>query len=129
MEEKKLWRKYKIQSVKNDDYLALLEVLQRRFVLGKLKGDEAPFIPEILNIESGARYGHHLPNLFILDGGKGQLSILTTLKQSYPEMKELLKTVQFCALGKGEARHKANIGKKSKKADQIVGEKLYVWKE
>lgn len=129
LEEKKLWRKYKIQSVKNDDYLALLEVLQRRFSLAKLKGDEVAFMPEVFDIESGARYGHHLPNLFILDGGKGQLNILTTLQKAYPHMKELFRTVQFCALGKGEARYKANIGKKSKKTDLIVGEKLYVWKE
>ena len=86
-------------------------------------------MPEVFDIESGARYGHHLPNLFILDGGKGQLNILTTLQKAYPHMKELFRTVQFCALGKGEARYKANIGKKSKKTDLIVGEKLYVWKE
>lgn len=100
----------------------------RRFQLEKLKG-EVPFMPEIMEIESGARLGLHLPNLFILDGGKGQLSLLDELEQHYPIMKNLLKVVQFAALGKGEARKKARIGGKSKKSDQEVREKLYIWKE
>lgn len=44
-------------------------------------------------------------------------------------MKNLFSSVQFAALGKGEARKKAHIGQKSKKADSLVGEKLYVWRE
>lgn len=127
LEEKKFWRKYKIQTVQNDDYLALLEVLKRRFDLGKLKWEEV-FMPEILEVEAGSRYGLHLPNLFILDGGKGQLNILHQLLEHSPAFAKLFETVQFCALGKGEARQKAKIWKKSKKADQLVGEKLYVWK-
>lgn len=128
MEEKKLYRKYKIQSVKNNDYLALQEVLTRRFELEKLKGEKA-FMPELFEIQSGARWGLQLPNLFILDGGKGQLSILSELQKKFPAMKNLFSSVQFAALGKGEARKKAHIGQKSKKADSLVGEKLYVWRE
>lgn len=113
LEEKKLYRKYKIQTVKNDDYLALQEVLTRRFAL------ETPEERSKLRI----------PNLFILDGGKGQLSILSELQKKFPVMKNLFSSVQFAALGKGEARKKAHIGQKSKKADSLVGEKLYVWRE
>ena len=39
LEEKKLYRKYKITSVKNDDYLALQEVLTRRFKLNEQNPD------------------------------------------------------------------------------------------
>lgn len=113
LEEKRQYRKYKIQTVKNDDYLALQEVLIRRFALDT---------PE-------ERSKLIIPNLFILDGGKGQLSILFDLQKKYPELKNLFSSVQFVALGKGEARKKAHIGQKSKKSDANVGEKLYVWRE
>lgn len=108
--EKKLYRKYKITTVKNDDYLALQEVLIRRFKLD----EENPSLDQ-------------LPDLFILDGGKGQLGILSDLAQKYPHFQKLCSQVQFASLGKWEARSKAHIGQKSKKSDLIVWEKLYVW--
>lgn len=103
LEEKKLYRKYKITSVKNDDYLALQEVLTRRFKLN----EENPDLDQ-------------LPDLFILDGGKGQLGILSDLVQKYPHFQKLRSQVQFVALGKGEARSTAHIGQKSKKSDALV---------
>lgn len=108
--EKKLYRKYKVTSVKNDDYLALQEVLIRRFKLTESN-------PEL----------DQLPDLFILDGGKGQLGILQDLADKYPHFRDLQSQVQFASLGKGEARSKAHIGQKSKKSDLTVWEKLYVW--
>lgn len=108
--EKKLYHKYKITTVKNDDYLALQEVLIRRFKL----------------IESNPELDQ-LPDLFILDGGKGQLGILQDLADKYPHFRDLRSQVQFASLGKGEARSKAHIGQKSKKSDLTVWEKLYVW--
>lgn len=84
LEEKRQYRKYKIQTVKNDDYLALQEVLTRRFALDSPKEREHLMIP----------------NLFILDGGKGQLSILFDLQKKFPMMKNLFASVQFAALGK-----------------------------
>lgn len=108
--EKKLYRKYKVTSVKNDDYLALQEVLIRRFKLTESN-------PEL----------DQLPDLFILDGGKGQLGILQDLADKYPHFRDLRSQVQFASLGKGEARSKAHIGQKSKKSDLTVWEKLYVW--
>lgn len=110
LEEKKLYRKYKITSVKNDDYLALQEVLTRRFKLNEQNPDL-----------------DQLPDLFILDGGKGQLGILSDLVQKYPHFQKLRSQVQFAALGKGEARSTAHIGQKSKKSDALVWETLYVW--
>lgn len=112
LEEKRNYRKYKIQTVKNDDYQALQEVLVRRFGLAE-KQEVAKLV---------------LPNLFILDWGKGQLSILFDLLKQYPAIEKLFSEVQFAALGKGEARKKSHIGQKSKKSDSTVGEKLYVWK-
>lgn len=108
--EKKLYRKYKVTSVKNDDYLALQEVLIRRFKLTESN-------PEL----------DQLPDLFILDGGKGQLGILQDLADKYPHFRDLRSQVQFASLGKGEARSKAHIGQKSKKSDLTVWEKLYIW--
>ena len=109
--EKKLYRKYKIKTVKNNDYLALQEVLIRRFQLWKKEKADL-----------------HLPDIFILDGGKGQLWILEELAKEYPELKQLRSQVQFCALGKWEARSKSHIWYQSKKSDQTITEKLYLRK-
>ena len=109
--EKKLYRKYKIKTVKNNDYLALQEVLIRRFQLWKKEKTDL-----------------HLPDIFILDWGKGQLWILEELAKEYPELKQLRSQVQFCALGKWEARSKSHIWYQSKKSDQTIAEKLYLRK-
>ena len=109
--EKKLYRKYKIKTVKNNDYLALQEVLIRRFQLWKKEKTDL-----------------HLPDIFILDGGKGQLWILEELAKEYPELKQLRSQVQFCALGKWEARSKSHIWYQSKKSDQTIAEKRYLRK-
>lgn len=114
--DKNHYRKYKITSAKNDDYLSLKEVLIRRFKLDK-KIDIAEW--EVL----------HLPNVFILDWWKWQLWIIDELINEYPNLKTITKDVQFCALGKGEARRKSSIWIKSKKnKEDTVWEKLYVWK-
>ena len=114
--DKNHYRKYKITSAKNDDYLSLKEVLIRRFKLDK-KIDFAEW--EVL----------HLPNVFILDWWKWQLWIIDELINEYPNLKTITKDVQFCALGKGEARRKSSIWIKSKKnKEDTVWEKLYVWK-
>ena len=114
--DKNHYRKYKITTAKNDDYLSLKEVLIRRFKLDK-KIDFAEW--EVL----------HLPNVFILDWWKWQLWIIDELINEYPNLKTITKDVQFCALGKGEARRKSSIWIKSKKnKEDTVWEKLYVWK-
>ena len=64
--DKNHYRKYKITTAKNDDYLSLKEVLIRRFKLDK-KIDFAEW--EVL----------HLPNVFILDWWKWQLGIIDEL--------------------------------------------------
>ena len=52
-----LYRKFKVKTVKNDDFGAMYEVLTRRFRRA-LKGDK----------------GWEFPELLVVDGGKGQLS-------------------------------------------------------
>ncbi len=89
---KKWYRRYKIESVKestgyNNDYQALKEIIIRRFLTwSKTASSE-------------------LPELFIIDGGKGQLWIIKQLIKKYPELKGIMPKVQFVSLGKGEARH------------------------
>ncbi len=82
-----------IESVENDtlftqsdDYSSLAEVLMRRFRLGEKCDDSI------------------LPDVFILDGGKGQLGVVKSLYQSSEEFRDIYEKVQFCALGKWEAR-------------------------
>ena len=67
--EKRRYKHYKLERHESDDYAALKEVITRRFKLEK----KAIKPPELT-----------IPNLFILDGGKGQLKILTELLQEYP---------------------------------------------
>lgn len=87
------YRQYKIQTVaegSSDDYQSLKEVLIRRC---KLTKD---------NIGTQL-----LPDLLILDGGKGQLGILRELAHEYPSIHTLLMQVDIVALGKGEARQRS----------------------
>ena len=114
--DKNHYRKYKITTSKNDDYLSLKEVLIRRFKLDKkINREEWKIL--------------HLPNVFILDWWKGQLWILNELSEEYSSLNNIIKSVQFCALWKWEARKKSSIWNKSKKSENTVWEKLYVWKK
>lgn len=85
---KKGYRHYKIRSKNaSDDYIALREVIIRRFALNKKESPDT------------------VPDLFILDGWKGQLGIVTQLIQEELIPADLLEKVQFASLGKGDARH------------------------
>jgi excinuclease ABC subunit C len=74
--EPKGYRHYKIRSMKGDDYSAMKEVLYRRYS----KGD--------------------LPDLIVVDGGKGQLGIVLELLQLLQ-----VATVDVIALAKEASRH------------------------
>ncbi len=91
--DKMHYRQYKIQSVvkgSSDDYQSLKEVIIRRCKLTK----------ETI-------WTHLLPDLLIIDGGKGQLGIIRELAKEYPSVKKLLEQVDIIALGKGEARQRS----------------------
>jgi excinuclease ABC subunit C len=61
-----------VGSLSGDDYRAMYEVLARRFRRG-LKKNEEPVGPE--SKEEADRQEWDLPDLFVVDGGKGQLAV------------------------------------------------------
>lgn len=82
------YRRYKIKSIKtldqqNNDYKALEEVLLRRYT----KTDTAD-----------------IPNICIIDGGKGQLGVVQKLLTDNKKFRTACKNIQFVSLGKGDAR-------------------------
>lgn len=85
--DKKRRRLFKIKSVTGpDDYAAMREVLMRRYKKAKEEDD--------------------LPDLVIIDGGKGQLGILTSVMQEL----EII-SCDLLALTKEEARHDKGLTK------------------
>lgn len=87
---KKWYRKYKIKAKKSDDYEALQELLQRR-----------------------ENSWWELPNLLILDWGKGQLGVIKKLCKD-PKWEKIVSQIDIISLGKWEARTKSNIWKTTK---------------
>lgn len=103
---KTTWKKKRIEQVgeqqdmttfaQSDDYSSLAEVLTRRFNLGKKVEED------------------FLPDLFVIDGGKGQLGIVKSLYDSSEDFREIYHKVQFVSLGKGEARERSGKNKWAK---------------
>jgi excinuclease ABC subunit C len=113
--EKKGYRKYKIRSTQgmNNDYAALTEVLTRRFL--------SP---------TSSHEGDLLPDVCILDGGKGQLGVVKTLRETDAKFRQIFEKVHFISLGKGKARKKTDIGKRSSRSSTaVIGEKVYLFDE
>lgn len=99
-EQSLLWMKNK-----SNDYASLKEVLLRRFKTDSM-----------------------LPDLFILDGGKGQLGVVREILQEYSAFDEIFCQVCFVALGKGEARKKTAIWQRWR-SDRAVAETMYRFDE
>ncbi len=97
------YRKYKIKTKEGDDYEALKELISRR-----IKNEE-------------------LPNLLVIDWGKGQLNIIKKMMKESADWEKTLSHMDIISLGKGEARKKTNIWKTSTKG--LVGEKIYRFDE
>lgn len=85
--DKKRYRSYKVKSVSGgDDYGAMYEVLARRFRRGKLASDAASSEPppseetpgEVSGPKSAKATEWDLPDLFVVDGGRGQLNVALT---------------------------------------------------
>lgn len=118
----KLYRKYKINAkidVKSgDDYAALTEVITRRFHSnvspflkvvaegqGILSNEEISKNPQSDKSDSSFTKEHNnFPDLFILDGWKGQLGILRDLLKQ-ERFQKVYSKVDFVSLGKWVARH------------------------
>lgn len=99
----KYYRRYKIKSDPSDDYAALLEVVSRRFS----------------RIDD-------LPDLFILDWGKWQLSVIKKLLLQKPSFRDVFDKIDIVSLWKWEARKKSTIGFRSQKQEKnMIWEKLY----
>ncbi|MFA7717723.1 MAG: GIY-YIG nuclease family protein, partial [Candidatus Absconditabacterales bacterium] len=69
----------------SDDYESLKELIERR--------SKNPDIPDLL----------------LIDGGKGQLNIIKKINKENPDIAKILSKIDIIALGKGEARNKSNI--------------------
>ncbi len=86
------YRQYKIKSVekwKSDDYASLKEIIIRRFWLEKKE----------IQVDD-------IPELFVIDGWKGQLWILESIQDEYPRFEKVLQYTHFVSLGKWKARTK-----------------------
>ncbi len=70
--DKKRYRTYKVKSVADgDDYAAMAEVLARRFRRGRAAAEG----------DDGDKTEWELPDLFVVDGGRGQLAVALTAAQ------------------------------------------------
>ena len=79
--QKKQYRSFNIKINKNDDYLAMKEVLSRRF-------------------KRLEKEGNNFPDLVVIDGGKGQLSLAKEVIEKYQEC-----NTQILSLVKGPDRN------------------------
>jgi excinuclease ABC subunit C len=89
--DKKLYKAYHVKTVSDgDDYGAMYEVLSRRFARGQAElkdrrdeasslADEDGVVPD--SIESGAEGRWRLPDLFVVDGGRGQLGVAVAVAE------------------------------------------------
>src|SRR5262245_24760951 len=94
------YRKFGVRRLDGpDDFAAMAEVVSRRFArLGNSLGDRINPVPEA--ISSAAEYDESfaaMPNLVVIDGGKGQLSAALTAMQAFD-----LPRVAVIALAKKE---------------------------
>jgi excinuclease ABC subunit C len=70
--DKRRYKAFHVKSVGNDDYGAMFEVLGRRFRRGRDAKEASERDPE------GADPAWELPDLFVVDGGRGQLNVALT---------------------------------------------------
>jgi excinuclease ABC subunit C len=82
--DKKRYRSYKVKTVgEGDDYRAMFEVLSRRFRRGRdaqvaaaaAEPDVDPETGEVLESTTNEATTWQLPDLFVVDGGRGQLGV------------------------------------------------------
>lgn len=108
------YRHYKIKTLESskgnysNDFLSLQEIIVRRFNLKKGKvianDSKTTHNKDTESPHSSLLTAHWLPDLFILDWGKAQLSILIELCAIFPQLIDIMKTTTFIALGKWKAR-------------------------
>lgn len=95
--QKSDYRRFNVQTVNNDDYGAMREVLTRRFQ--RYKDSEAGELHDPSRIGKKKDMAWTiLPDLLIVDGGKGQLTMAIEVLQAF----DLLDEVPLAALAKQE---------------------------
>ncbi len=78
--DKKRYRSFHVKGVSGgDDYAAMYEVLSRRFKRGKAAREEADKDAAASMAEPGRDTEWELPDLFVVDGGRGQLNVALTV--------------------------------------------------
>lgn len=84
------YKKYKIKwgGDSSDDYASMREVLIRRWKWVDIEKEE-------------------FPDVFVLDGGKGQLGVIQALSEEFERFRDITRVVHFCALWKGDARKRS----------------------
>jgi excinuclease ABC subunit C len=108
--DKKRYRSYIVRSaVPGDDYQAMFEVLSRRFRRGKLAKEAAAAAEPAADAEPNAAIESdndwQLPDLFVVDGGRGQLGVALAAAQD-------LGLHDLCIVGL------------AKEKDNVLGDKL-----
>jgi excinuclease ABC subunit C len=74
--DKKRYRTYKVRTVgEGDDYRAMYEVLSRRFRRGKEAAATDASAEPVEPADANAALDWQLPDLFVVDGGRGQLGV------------------------------------------------------
>jgi excinuclease ABC subunit C len=92
------YRRFNVQSVTNDDYGAMKEVLSRRFKrYADAAGGELHDLSQI-GLRKKETAWAILPDLLIVDGGKGQLAMAVAVLRAF----DLLDLVPLAALAKQE---------------------------
>lgn len=100
--DKKRYRSYKVRAqAMGDDYAAMYEVLRRRFLRGKA-AQEAQADADVADDDSSGEW--ELPDLFVVDGGRGQLAVALTAARD-------LGMHQLCVVGLAKEREKPSSEK------------------
>lgn len=92
------YRRFNVQTVGNDDYGAMREVLQRRLTRYRESNSGELTDPTLIGKQKKDTAWAILPDLMIIDGGKGQLSIAYNVLSEF----DLQDEVPLAALAKQE---------------------------
>ena len=80
--DRKEYRRFKIQKVKGpDDYKSMEEVLERRFKRGLREIEDLQKLEDLSAVETLGKFAT-FPELILIDGGKGQVSIVERVLKS-----------------------------------------------
>lgn len=118
---KKGYRKYKIQGRGKRTQGQGKNIISKSQVPSSWSlSDDYESLQELLERRESSWW--ELPNLLIIDGGKGQLGVVKKLCKD-PKRKKIVSQIDIVSLGKWEARKKSSIWTSSQKGQ--IWEKIY----